>query len=308
MKDVAQAAAGRWREILGHCGIALPEDKKHHPCPACGGKDRFKFDDRDGRGTFYCSGCGNGDGFDLLARVKGMTLSNSINTVRDYLGVAKGIAPATDDPVKAMERLWNKGRLPIDGGPVNLYLKRRLGRHAPPLSIREAMSVYDPETKKTYPAMIAKVASTENRAVNLHITYLTKDGHKAATPKPKRVMQGKLPEGCAIRLAPAADVMGIAEGIETAMAASIMFGMPVWAAVSGAGLSKWTPPAVAKTIHIFADNDATYAGQAKAYALAHRVVVQFKRDVSVSVPGFVGDDWNDALNKFNAIEAMSIFK
>lgn len=152
--------------------------------------------------------------------------------------------------------------------------------------------------------MVAKIVSDESKAVNLHITYLTEDGRKAATPKPKRVMAGKLPEGCAIRLAPAAEVMGIAEGIETAMAASIMFGMPVWAAVSGVGLSKWIPPATAKFIHIFADNDESYAGEAKAYALAHRLVTLFKPAVQVMVPDTIGDDWNDAFAKVRAIKSM----
>jgi putative DNA primase/helicase len=301
MKAVAEAAKGRWPEILAYLNVQLPARGKHGPCPACGGKDRFRFDDKEGRGTFYCSGCGAGDGFYLVRNVKGGTVQQAFEWVREHLGLEKHEqAKPKTDPTKAMRELWERARKPVQGGPVDRYLRNRLGLHEPPLSIRECLDVYDPETKQRFPAMIAKIATPENRAANLHITYLTHDGKKAATPKQKRVMAGKLPEGCAIRLAPVAKVMGIAEGIETAMAASIMFDMPVWAAVSGVGLSKWTPPAAAEIIYVFGDNDESFAGQAKAYALAHRLAAMFKLEVVVALPAITGNDWNDELAAFNA--------
>lgn len=305
MKQIAEAARGRWPEILAQFGVSLPAKGKHGPCPACGGKDRFRFDDKEGRGSFYCSGCGAGDGFILLERVKGLPLSKATDMVRDYLKIPVGPrSQPKEDPTKAMRALWERARNPVEGGPVQRYLYNRLGPYGPLYSIREAMSVFDPETKQSFPAMIAKVASPENRAMNLHITYLTPDGRKAATPKPKRVMAGKLPEGSAIRLRPAHEFMGIAEGIETALAASLIFKMPVWAAVSGVGMSKWIPPEGARTIYIFADNDANYAGQAKAYALAHRLTTLFKREVVIEVPDTTGCDWNDVLAEYNGHASM----
>lgn len=305
MKQVVDAAKGRWPEILAQFGVSLPAKGKHGPCPACGGKDRFRFDDKEGRGSFYCSGCGAGDGFILLERVRGVGLSKATEMVRDYLKIpAQPRSQPKEDPTKAMRALWERARKPVEDGPVQRYLYNRLGPHEPPLSIREAMSVFDPETKQSFPAMIAKIASPENRAVNLHITYLTLDGQKAATPKPKRVMAGKLPEGSAIRLAPAAEVMGIAEGIETAMAASIMFDMPVWAAVSGVGLSKWTPPAIAKFVVVFGDCDQNFAGQAKTYALGHRLKTVFNREVVIKIPEGNDTDWNDELAERNAQASM----
>lgn len=69
-KDVHNYAAGKWQQILlsnGVTGDVL--DGRHHPCPGCGGKDRMRFDDKDGRGTFFCNGGGTpiaGDGFEAL--------------------------------------------------------------------------------------------------------------------------------------------------------------------------------------------------------------------------------------------------
>ena len=44
---------------------------------------------------------------------------------------------------------------------------------------------------------------------------------------------------------------------------------------------------------MFGDNDASFTGQAKAYQLANRLEVQYKRKVEVKIPSVTGEDWND---------------
>jgi putative DNA primase/helicase len=134
---------------------------------------------------------------------------------------------------------------------------------------------------------------TGQRAVNLHLTYLSLDGKKADVTPAKKVMPGKLPPGCAIRLGAVHRAMGVSEGIETAISAAILFGMPVWACVNGTLLSQWIPPDGAEQVTVFGDNDANYTGQSKAYILANRLEVQYKRRVTVRIPPVVGEDWND---------------
>jgi putative DNA primase/helicase len=52
-------AKGRWRNILPSLGIPSKAlTNRHGPYPMCGGKDRFRFDDKGGRGTWFCSQCG----------------------------------------------------------------------------------------------------------------------------------------------------------------------------------------------------------------------------------------------------------
>ncbi len=63
-------ALGRWRGILPALGVpAKALSNRHGPCPMCGGKDRFRFDDKGGRGTWICSQCGAGDGIELVKRI-----------------------------------------------------------------------------------------------------------------------------------------------------------------------------------------------------------------------------------------------
>ncbi|EDW4568991.1 hypothetical protein ZL55_004128, partial [Salmonella enterica subsp. enterica serovar Emek] len=71
VSQVAEAAQGKWPVILQMLRIDVPENGRHGPCPKCGGKDRFRLDDLDGRGTWICSQCGNGDGLDLVKLMTG---------------------------------------------------------------------------------------------------------------------------------------------------------------------------------------------------------------------------------------------
>nr|WP_254281973.1 primase-helicase zinc-binding domain-containing protein [Escherichia coli] len=65
-------ALGHWPRILPALGIQVLKNR-HQPCPVCGGSDRFRFDDREGRGTRYCNQCGAGDGLKLVEKVFGVS-------------------------------------------------------------------------------------------------------------------------------------------------------------------------------------------------------------------------------------------
>ncbi|WP_221347521.1 TOPRIM and DUF927 domain-containing protein [Klebsiella quasipneumoniae] len=67
VNDVRSRANGYWPSILER--LAIPTNRGEGPCPACGGKTRYRFDDKDGRGTYYCSHCGAGTGLDLVMKV-----------------------------------------------------------------------------------------------------------------------------------------------------------------------------------------------------------------------------------------------
>jgi putative DNA primase/helicase len=111
-------------------------------------------------------------------------------------------------------------------------------------------------------------------------------------------MHGALLEGSAVRLAPvgADGVLGVAEGIETALSASLIHAMPVWSCMSESNLSQFVPPPGVRKLVVFGDNDPNFVGQAAAYALARRVSTQLKIDAAVEIPRR-GKDWNDELSE-----------
>jgi len=108
--DLAQ---GRWPLILGAlAGISAEMlTDKHGPCPLCGGTDRYRFDDKDGSGSWFCNQCGGknhsggaGAGMDLLMRKMNWEFKDAIVEVERFLGVEKKTAAAP--PVKAAENVW----------------------------------------------------------------------------------------------------------------------------------------------------------------------------------------------------------
>ncbi|MDF3691456.1 primase-helicase zinc-binding domain-containing protein, partial [Enterobacter hormaechei] len=66
---------------------------RHQACPVCGGSDRFRFDDREGRGTWYCNQCGAGDGLKLVEKVFGMNASEAAGKVNAVTGNLPPVAP-----------------------------------------------------------------------------------------------------------------------------------------------------------------------------------------------------------------------
>ncbi len=96
--EVHQAARGRWAEILPALGVPTEVlTGRHGPCPGCGGRDRFRWDDRDGRGTWICGGGGSpvaGDGFELLGHALGMSKAEALRAVAQHLGIRGDAASA----------------------------------------------------------------------------------------------------------------------------------------------------------------------------------------------------------------------
>jgi len=300
--DVMQEAQGRWRGILQHYGISNDFLRKRHgPCPVCGGKDRFLFDDKEGRGTFYCNSCGAGTGAQLLSLFKGWSMSETMKHVGEVVGTVEKQdirAEMTDDQKrKAMNDLWQSSVDPKQADPVGKYILSRCGTDVIPFSIRYHPTVYHAETQTRHPCMVAKVTGFDNRPVAIHRTYLTPDGKKASV-EPNKKLMASMPDGSAVRLGPYTETIGIAEGIETALTCAVCFGVPTWAAVSAAMLVKWKPPENIEKVFIFADNDHSFTGQVAAYRLAWNLEREFKGKykIRVVVPRASGADWNDVFS------------
>ena len=146
------------------------------------------------------------------------------------------------------------------------------------------------------PSLIAKVTDQDNKPVSIHRTYLTPEGKKAHVPHPKMLMAGNIPDGSAVRLASFNDTLGIAEGIETALSAHAIFGIPVWAAISAPMLVKWKPPPMVSKVVIFGDADHNFVGQSASYRLAQQLHKSGEYEkIEVVIPSINGADWNDVL-------------
>lgn len=294
-------AVGKWPGILGQWLDDRALAGKHTSCPMCGGKDRWRFDNKEGLGTWICSHCGAGDGFHLLQELNGWTFREAAQHVESMVGKIKAEPqkPArTEEDIRAgLRRLWEGAVKVQQGDPVWAYLHERCAITAAPIGIRYHPSlpyVHEDGSKTNHPAMLAQVIGFDGAAVSIHRTYLTEDGKKAEVPTPKRLMTPtRKMENVAIRLArPVDGWMGVAEGIETALCAAMRFAVPTWACVSAGLLETFLPPKGVKLLTVFGDNDKSFTGQASAYKLA-RLLVNAGIDCNVVIPQTTGSDWAD---------------
>jgi putative DNA primase/helicase len=300
MATTIERAQGRWPGILQHIGIdpAFLRDR-HGPCPLCEGTDRFRFDDKDGTGSYFCQGCGAGYGIHLAMKWTGKSMpevSAEIDRILGHEHLPTQAAQPKRDPRPALRRVARACEALGDRiTPVRQYLHSRSLRPSI-LTQMVASQPYweDGKREGVYPAMVHLVVNPEGEAATYHVTYLTERGEKAPVSNPRKLMTPVCDwKGGAVRLFPAAPIIGIAEGIETALAAKELFGVPTWAAINAGNLEAFAPPAGTELVHIFADNDASYTGQAAAYALAKRLVTRDRIMAVVHVPSVTDTDFAD---------------
>lgn len=201
-QDIKAAARYRWQEI--HAAIGIDPKflrNKHQPCPACGGKDRFRYDDKDGNGTFICTHWENGagDGFGLVMHFLGCDFQTALGQVSGILGMDGASPlpiPATrpqpqprpeKDHIGKLAALWDEAELLTPDCPVVRYWAGRgLNAAYLPENIRHhAAMEYWTQGEDGKPLFIGRfhaaiAASTRGGGLcGLHITYI-----EPAYPKP----------------------------------------------------------------------------------------------------------------------------
>ncbi len=201
-------------------------------------------------------------------------------------------APAPVDHSLEVARLVS-GAQPLPGTVGAAYLASRSIAAADLPDLRFHADLPDFDTKRGWPGLVGIVRDAAGKAIGgLHRTFLLEDGSDKAPPGKK--MLGPVAGG-AVRLGPVGPDgrLGIAEGIETALSASQIFGLPVWAGLSADGVRRFAWPSDVRHVTIY--RDAGEAGLASATALGERLAASgVAFDVAAPIHG---DDFNDDLRR-----------
>jgi hypothetical protein len=184
-------------------------------------------------------------------------------------------------------RIWEESRS-IAATPAAAYLAARgLSASQSPELRFHPRAPHGPRPLTRYrPALIAAVRDGGG-LVGVHRTFIDPRLPGRAAD---RCGLGPFGRG-AVRLGGAAPRLGLAEGIETALSASALFGLPCWATLGTERFGRVALPEEVRELVLFLDNDA---GGRRAERLAREAFGHFSH-IESHVPCRPGDDWNNVL-------------
>ena len=288
--ETVKQACGHWPRILPALGVKVIKNR-HQACPVCGGSDRFRFDDKEGRGTWLCNQCGAGDGLKLVEKVFGVSPSEAAGKVSALTGSPPPVAPAETAATEAETGAGRKAAVTLAAKLMektrtatgNAYLTRKgLPGHECVM-----LTTTHKTGGVTYCTGDMAVPLYDESGALVNLQLVNADGIK-------RTLKGGAVKGCCHTLEgkeQAGKRLWIAEGYATALTVHHLTGETVMVALSSVNLLSLASLARSKypacQIILAADRDLNGDGQKKAAAAAQAC------DGTVALPPVFGD-WNDA--------------
>lgn len=252
---------------------------------------------------WHCFGCGaSGDVIDFVQRAYSVTMRQAAERL------CGGDLPLIDAP-KVDERAERdnayalsvyRDSATVEGTPAEAYLRRRGITLPIPAALRFARLKAPKESGVAaangagrIPAMVAVVTGPDGAPAGIQRTYLTEDGHKAASTDGKVKYSLGFVRGGAIRLGPVEPTgLALCEGAEDALSLMEMGAASAWAAAGAGMLHNMALPALVRSVVIGADADE--AGRMAADRAA-AAFVSAGREVRVIYPGGGAVDFNAEL-------------
>ncbi|HEA3202011.1 TPA: toprim domain-containing protein [Aeromonas veronii] len=251
---VTAAAHGQWRDVLTANGISLPSGRHHGACPICmAGKDRFRFDDKQGRGTWVCNQCGAGDGLSLYQQAAGQSMSEAIRSLASYLGLSGSMSAADhariekqrQNAAKAVEEQRAKEARQRDAAAA---LAQRMEVEAVPCMAEQVPYL----ARKGFSGFAVDALARDygpHHAGSLLVVLFNIDGVTTSaeiidSEGRKMAIAGGQKKGSAAYIEPLDDSLpedaehvGVVEGYATGLSVRALTGWPVFCGMSKAGLT-----------------------------------------------------------------------
>lgn len=287
--EAVNAAKGQWPHILPALGVNVVLNR-HQPCPVCQGKDRFRFDDKDGRGTWYCNQCGAGDGLSLVSKALAVSVAEAASQVNSVTG---NLPPVPADEVATVPDS-KKGMKEAAALAARLLEASRTTTGNAYLTRKGLASLACQVLTTTH-----KVATISYRAGDVLVPLHTPEGNLVNlqlinADGTKRTLKGGQVKGTCHTLEgknSASKRLWLVEGYATGLTVNQLTGDTVLVALSSvnllslASLVRERHPT--QQLIIAADRDLNGDGQTKAAAAANAC------QGLVALPPVFGD-WNDA--------------
>lgn len=271
--SIVRRLGGQWHDHWGMCLCPAHDDRTPSLSVRVGERSLL----------FKCfAGCRTLDVLTALRRAR-LTVPTG-----DTRGIVGRSASTTS---RQAEAIWTESR-PLMETPAQLYLRRRgIATMSDALRFHPRTPLGRGRCVQFRPALIAAVREARALVAVQRIFLDLRTGATAADlANPKRML-GR-PMSGAVRLFPAGSVLGLAEGLETAMSASILLRIPVWAALGNERFAHVEfPPHVSRLI-LLPDNDA---GGRHGERVARTMHVRHGLTLETIWPSGGLNDWNDVL-------------
>lgn len=304
VSDTVKAATGFWPQLLPALGISVLDGGRHGACPACGGKDRFRFDNQDGRGTWLCNQCGAGDGLNLVEKALSISAKEAAMKVAGMLGTLPESAPVMHDEAA------DKSRAQADAAARaqaliaaavsrtdNAYLSAKGLHGTQALTLGEALRCGG--VSFAAGDVLIPLTGEDGTAINVQLISAAGD---------KRTLPGGQVKGTYwLAGEPDGKTLWLTEGYATGLTVHRLTGQAVYVALSANNL-----PSLAKRLResypgammlIAADRDDNGTGQLKAEEAARAC------SGKAALPPVTGD-WNDvwqAQGDFDTLAQLTDF-
>ena len=276
-REIVAALEGSWSRNRGMCRCPAHDDRTPSLSVSLGSKAIL----------FHCfAGCSNAAVLAGLERI-GIKLSELF----DGRGASPIVIPREDVPDCNAFRLWLQSSV-LTRSPAADYLAHRgISLSSSELRFHPRMPLGPKGATRFLPAMLAAVRNDEC-ILAVHRTFIDPaTAHIATFFKPKRAL-GSLGSGAARLAGPRGGRLGLAEGIESALSAMQLFGIPCWATLGNERFGLVTIPESVTELHLFVDADA---GGELAEQRAREAYARDGRSIVTHRPDIDGADWNDIL-------------
>ena len=273
-RAIVEQLGGKWSRGAGMCRCPAHDDGS--PSLSVRAGDRSLL--------FKCfAGCETRDILQALRRGGQITVGGVLTT-------DQANTPASGNMPALIDRIWQSSRN-ISGTTAARYLANRgIVSHSAQLRFHSHVQL-GPKAEATYHPALLSAVRDDAGLVAVHRTFLdARTDRKATFDNPKRLLG--LPGRGAVRLGQPGRVLGIAEGVETALAASTLLQLPVWAVLGNERFGMIDIPHYVDELIILADNDP---GGKRAASLAQSGLERDGLVLREVWPPDGHNDWADIL-------------
>ncbi len=314
LASLKASANGIWPSIFSYCGMPLesfserPNVHVNCPFPNHGGAKDFRFDNKDGNGSYICNCSSGADGFNAIATFHSIENKDAIKMVAKYFEQNKIPVQQSFTPIKTTPR---------DANNEKKLAKKRAGYHADKilskcelkphsyfqkkdidksvLVIKESYKVNNTQTVFAG-ALIIPVYDISNQELLIGIQYINDDKSRGY------IKDTKIEDGIHIIEGDSSlPYVDIVEGVATGISSNMATGATTVVAFDANGIKgkaeriKQLFPG--KQLRFLGDNDShnRWTGNEAAHTAA------YKTGGLVAIPPVSDKDWDDQ-RQLNGIE------